>query len=195
VLGAGRHLAMRHVALLFSSLERSTQLYEALGDAAAYTLIDRHFDFIKENVNRAAGTVVKTIGDGTMCAFNRLEDAVEAAIAIQRELGPWCEAQQIELPLTLKLGLHHGPVIVATANDRLDYLGRTANLAAWLRDESRGGDVVLLSETLDQLDPGSLESRTDVVLERFEPRAGGRDSGGQLVRVAIASRRSTDEHR
>jgi class 3 adenylate cyclase len=121
-----------------------------------------------------------------MCAFNRVEDAIEAAIAIQRELGPWCEAQQIDPPLTVKLGLHDGPVIAATANDRLDYLGRTANLAAWLRDESRGGDVVLLPETLEQLDPASLENRTDVTLERFEPRARGRDAQRQLVRVAVA---------
>jgi len=192
VLGPGRHLAMRHVALLFSSLEHSTQLYEALGDAAAYSRIDRHFDLIKENVARANGTIVKTIGDGTMCAFNRLEDAVEAAITIQQELEAWCEVQQID-PLTLKLGLHHGPVIVATANDRLDYLGRTANLAAWLRDESSGGDVVLLPETLEQLAPASLEDRTDIVLERFEPRAGRRDSERQLVRVAIAHRGATDE--
>lgn len=183
VLGAGQHLAMRHLALLFSSLERSTELYERVGDAAAYGLIDRHFEFIRETVARAGGTLIKTIGDGTLCAFNRLEDGIEAAIAIQRELGPWCEAQNVDPPLTLKLGLHHGPVIVATANDRLDYLGRTANLAAWLRDESRGGDVVLLPTTLEQL---SLEDRAEIVLAPFEARAGRRDSDRRLVSVKPA---------
>jgi adenylate cyclase len=195
MLAPRRHLAMQHVALLFSSVADSTALYERLGDAAAYGMIDRHFDFIKENVAHADGTLVKTIGDGTMCAFNRAEDALEAAIAIQRGLGPWCEAQQLDPPLTLKLGLHDGPVIAATANDRLDYLGRTANLAAWLRDESRGGDVVLLPQTLEQLEASSLEDRADVALERFEPVARGRDSEAQLVRVAILPRRPNGDRR
>lgn len=188
VLAAGRHVAMRHLALLFSGLQRSIQLYEELGDAAAYNRIDRHFEFIREHVARADGTIVKTIGDGTLSAFNRVEDALEAAIAIQRELEPWCAAQEIDPPLTVKLGLHHGPVIAATANDRLDYLGRTANLAAWLRDESRGGDVVLLPETLDEL-ATSLAGRTDISLERFAPRASTGDPERRLVRVAIPPRR------
>jgi class 3 adenylate cyclase len=43
----------------------------------------------------------------------------------------------------LKVGLHDGPVIAVTLNDRLDYFGATVNLAARLQAESRGGDVVL----------------------------------------------------
>jgi adenylate cyclase len=185
VLGPGRHLAMRHVALLFSSLERSTELYAKLGDAAAYSLIDRHFAFVREIVAGARGTVVKTIGDGTMSAFNRAEDALEAAITIQREIGPWCDAQQISPPLTLKFGLHQGPAITTTANDRLDYIGRTANLAAWLRDESRAGEIILFPETLEQLAPNALEGRADVSVERFAARARGRDSAQELVRVTV----------
>lgn len=193
MLRPGQHVAVRHIALLFSSLEASTELYQELGDAAAYTLITRHFDFIRDHVARAHGTIVKTIGDGTMCAFQRLEDAVEAAITIQQELLLWCEAEQIDPPLTLKLGLHHGPVITTTANDRLDYLGRTANVAAWLRDESRGGDVVLLPETLEQLPATALEDRADIALESITARARTRDSEARLVRVVLPPRRAGNE--
>jgi adenylate cyclase len=184
VLAPGRHLAMRHVSLLFSSIEGSTQLYEQLGDAAASSLIGRHFDFIRKIVERAEGALVKTTGDGTMCAFHRVDDAFEAAITIQRELLPWCEAQEIDPPLIVKLGLHHGPAIATTANDRLDYLGRTANLAAWLRDEGRGGDLVVLQETLEQLTT-SLDGRTDIALEPLTPRVSSRDSEHQLIRVCV----------
>jgi len=187
VLGPGQHLAVRHVALLFSGLERSTQLYEELGDAAAYRLINRHFEFIKQIVAGADGTLVKTIGDGTMCAFHRLEDAVEAAITIQRELACWCESEEIDPPLIVRLGLHHGSVIVATANDRLDYLGRTANVAAALRDESQGGDVVVLPETLDQLAGAALEDRTGIALESFTARARIGGTQRQLVRVTVST--------
>jgi class 3 adenylate cyclase len=190
VLRPGQHLAVRHIALLFSSLERSTRLYEELGDAAAYSRIDRHFDFIGTIVARAHGTIVKTIGDGTMCAFQRPEDALEAAITIQQELVPWCEAQEIDPALTVRLGLHYGPVITTTANDRLDYVGRTANVAAWLRDESRGGDIVVLPELLEQLPGTSLEERTDITLESFVARARIRGSERRLVRMTVLARQS-----
>jgi class 3 adenylate cyclase len=182
VLAPGRHLGVRHVALLFSSIEDSTRLFEELGDAAAYSRIARHFELIGEAVARHDGAVVKTVGDGTMCAFHRLEDAVEAAIAIQRELPAWCEAHGIDPPLRVKLGLHHGSVIATNANDRIDYLGRTANVAASLREESRGGDVVLLPETAEQL---PLASRADVTIEPITARARVRGSERPLVRLAV----------
>jgi class 3 adenylate cyclase len=63
---------------------------------------------------------------------------IRADIArFNRELGP--EAGEI----LVKLGLHCGPCIAVTLNDRLDYFGRTVNLAARLQGESRGGDIVV----------------------------------------------------
>lgn len=95
----------------------------------------------------------------------------------------------------MQLGLHRGPAIATTANNRLDYLGRTANVAAWLKDESRGGDVVLLPETLEQLTATSLEDRTDIALESHTARARSRDSERQLVRVTVLPRQSDDQRR
>ena len=61
----------------------------------------------------------------------------------------------------VKLGLHCGPCLAVTLNDRLDYFGRTVNLAARLQSESEGGDIVVsealaaepgIAERLDALD-------------------------------------------
>jgi len=48
--------------------------------------------------------------------------------------------------IAIKLGLHQGPCIVVTFNDRLDYFGSTVNLAARLQGQSKGGDIILSSE-------------------------------------------------
>jgi class 3 adenylate cyclase len=48
--------------------------------------------------------------------------------------------------IAIKLGLHQGPCIVVTLNDRLDYFGSTVNLAARLQGQSKGGDIVLSRE-------------------------------------------------
>ena len=43
----------------------------------------------------------------------------------------------------LKVGVHAGPSVVVTLNDRLDYFGSTVNMAARLQGQSAGDDIVL----------------------------------------------------
>lgn len=45
--------------------------------------------------------------------------------------------------LVLKVGVHAGPSVVVTLNDRLDYFGSTVNMAARLQGQSAGADIVL----------------------------------------------------
>jgi class 3 adenylate cyclase len=178
VLAPGRQLAVSHVAFLFSDLKGSTRLYEGLGDAPAYSRVSRHFDFIRQAVSRGGGGIVKTMGDGVMCAFHRLDDALGTALRLQGEVTAWCEEQGIEPPLVLKVGVHDGPAIAMTANDNLDYFGRTVNLAARVADQSRGGDVVLLRDVLAQ---ASLPA--GVTAEPFTTRLRGLDEDQHLVRL------------
>ncbi|MEO7112641.1 MAG: DUF5939 domain-containing protein, partial [Polyangiaceae bacterium] len=56
-------LKVSHVAILFSDLVGSTALYSSIGDAAAFRLVDDHFDLLREVVGRHDGVVVKTMGD------------------------------------------------------------------------------------------------------------------------------------
>ena len=51
--------------------------------------------------------------------------------------------------LVLKLGVHAGPSVVVTLNDRLDYFGSTVNMAARLQGQSAGGDIVLSRAVAD----------------------------------------------
>jgi adenylate cyclase len=186
VLAPGQQLAERHIALVFSDLKGSTRRYEEIGDAAAYSRVSRHFDFIKQSVARRGGTIVKTMGDGVMCAFTRFDDALEAALEMQREVGPWCEGEGIDPPLVLKLGVHAGPVIAMTANGRLDYFGRTVNVAARLGAQSRGGDIVLLGDVYDRAPAASGEA----VEESFTTRLRGLEAERRLVRLTVDQGRS-----
>ena len=46
-------------------------------------------------------------------------------------------------PFYLKAGMHHGPCIAVTMNDRLDYFGSVVNMAARLERLTSGEDVVI----------------------------------------------------
>ncbi|MEK0081850.1 adenylate/guanylate cyclase domain-containing protein [Benzoatithermus flavus] len=145
VLRPGDEVAIRRVTLLFSDLKGSTALYDAIGDAAAYRLVREHFAYLAGIVREHDGAIVKTIGDAVMAAFHDPLQALTAAIAMQERIAAFNATARA--PIVLKLGLHEGPCIAVTLNERLDYFGGTVNLAARLQGESRGGDVVL-SRTL-----------------------------------------------
>lgn len=141
VLRPGDEVAVRRIALMFTDLKGSTALFDSLGDARAYHLVRDHFAFLARIVRDHDGAVVKTIGDGIMAGFLNPADALRASLAMQRAIDEF-NAGQIA-PLTIKLGLHDGPAIAVTLNERLDYFGATVNKAARLQGESQGGDIVL----------------------------------------------------
>lgn len=142
VLRPGDEVAVRHVTLLFTDLRASTALYGRIGDASAYHLVRDHFAFLTQLVREHEGAIVKTIGDAIMAAFHDPADAVRAALEIQRRIAAF-NARHPDAEVAIKVGLHGGPLIAVTLNDRLDYFGSTANLAARLQAQSEGDDVVL----------------------------------------------------
>src|SRR5581483_5869459 len=85
-------------------------------------------------------------------------------------------------PLVLKAGVHYGPCIAVTQEDRLDYFGSTVNAAARLVGLSTGGDVVLSAAVL--ADP---EVASALAGKRLEPLTatlkGFEDEPFELFRV------------
>ncbi|HLB79209.1 MAG TPA: adenylate/guanylate cyclase domain-containing protein [Dongiaceae bacterium] len=162
VLRPGDEVGVGQVTLMFTDLKGSTALYERVGDAAAYRLVRDHFAFLAEQVRLQDGAIVKTIGDAVMAAFADPACALGAALAIQRKVAEF-NAAHGDAAIVIKLGLHKGPCIAVTLNDRLDYFGTTVNMAARLQGESVGGDVVLSREVAADpgvaalLDPDAIE--------------------------------------
>src|SRR5947209_20404438 len=52
-------------------------------------------------------------------------------------------------PLILKAGLHAGPCIAVTLNERLDYFGSNVNIAARLEPLSSGQDIIISTAVRD----------------------------------------------
>lgn len=139
-LRPGDDAGVSQVALVFTDLRGSTALYERVGDAAAYNLVREHFTLLAAIVREHDGAVVKTIGDAVMASFTDPAQAVRAALAMQEGVASSAPADR---DLVLKVGVHSGPCVVVTLNDRLDYFGSTVNMAARLQGQSAGDDIVL----------------------------------------------------
>jgi class 3 adenylate cyclase len=146
LLRPGDNAEIGWIAIMFSDLKGSTELYDALGDATAYNLVRDHFGFLSDRVQRNHGFVVKTVGDAVMAAFARPDHAVQAALAIQDDVASFNSARgggARATPIVLKLGLHAGPCIAVTTGNVLDYFGATVNIAARLEHQCRGGEVIV----------------------------------------------------
>jgi class 3 adenylate cyclase len=139
-LRPGERITVGNMTVLFTDLRKSTQLYQEIGDAPAFGLVMNHFDVLKAAIADEGGAIVKTIGDAVMAVFRRPLGALRAALRAQRILA---NPPQPVRPLLLKVGIHTGPCIAVTLNERLDYFGSTVNIAARLTSLSAGEDIVI----------------------------------------------------
>ncbi len=97
---------------------------------------------LREAISDESGALVKTIGDSVMAVFQRPVQALRAVFRAQAVLAN----PQGERPaLHLKAGIHSGPCVAVTLNDRLDYFGSTVNLAARLEAVSAARQGVVVS--------------------------------------------------
>jgi class 3 adenylate cyclase len=123
-LDVDQGLKLTSLTFLFTDLKGSTELYDRVGDLVAYDLVRAHFRVLNEIVASEAGAVVKTIGDAVMATFPTPDRALAAALRMRESV------RKIKNDLLLKIGIHEGPCLAVTLNDRLDYFGQTVNIAA-----------------------------------------------------------------
>jgi len=183
-------LEIRAATVLFSDVTGSTAMYERLGDAQAYRIIRNHFDLVFQAIGEHDGVPIKTIGDEVMGVFVDEVSAVRAAFAMQDALSSSNESRTDGEKLTLKIGVHRGPVIAVTLNDRIDYFGRTVNIAARIQAVSGPGQLSMGEAFIRA--PGvkeALQGRVSRV-KRGAVRMKGIDTPVQVYRAAMGQAES-----
>jgi class 3 adenylate cyclase len=132
-LDVDQRLKITSLTFLFTDLRGSTLLYERVGDLAAFDLVRAHFQVLQMIVAAEAGAIVKTIGDAVMATFPTPDRAVAAALRM-REAMRRLNVERGREDLLLKIGIHEGPCLAVTLNDRQDYFGQTVNIASRVQD-------------------------------------------------------------
>jgi len=145
-LRKGEQISVGTLTVLFTDLRNSTQLYREIGDATAFGRVMNHFDVLKKVIAESDGALVKTIGDAVMAVFRQPVSALKAMLRAQELLATPADGSA---PLRLKAGIHTGPCIAVTLNDRLDYFGSTVNMAARLEGLSSADDVIISGALYD----------------------------------------------
>jgi adenylate cyclase len=120
-------------SVMFTDIADSTTLAETLGDAAWSRVVAVHLDSVQKAVEAAGGTLVKSLGDGTMSSFSSAGSALRAAQTIQRENA----SVETEPRLRLRVGIHTGDVVEAGG----DFVGTVVNKAARIASAARPGEI------------------------------------------------------
>ncbi len=128
--------------LLFTDIVESTGHAERLGDTAWRGLLEQHHVLTRREVSRCDGAEVATTGDGFLARFHSPAQAIEAALAIHRAMGP--------LGLQIRAGVHTGECEV-TGNM---LAGMAVHIASRIQAAATPGEV-LVSSTVKALVVGS----------------------------------------
>jgi class 3 adenylate cyclase len=185
-LRPGEQISVGTLTVLFTDLRNSTQLYREIGDATAFGRVMNHFDVLKKVIAEEDGALVKTIGDAVMAVFRRPSSALKAMLRAQEILAA---PPSGDAPLTLKAGIHTGPCIAVTLNDRLDYFGSTVNMAARLEGLSTGDDVIISKALYDDPELRSFINSEKLGATTFEMLLKGfQEEKFELWRISSSSK-------
>jgi predicted ATPase/class 3 adenylate cyclase len=128
------------VSLLFTDVEGSTRLLDALGTDFDHAM-EVHRDIVTAAVEERSGTVFGTQGDAMFAVFASAEDAVAAAAEAQRRLTAhlWPEPATVRV----RMAVHTGAV--RRVGDA--YYGMSLHEAARVCSAGHGGQVLITGAT------------------------------------------------
>lgn len=148
-LDMGVKLNVGNQVLVFTDIVGSTPMYKEVGDAKAFTLVQRHYTEISKIITESDGVIVKFIGDAVMAAFLDMESAFHACVKIHQSF----HSDRKDSPIKLRISLHRGPVLCANLNVGLDFFGTTVNNAAKIQKWANAHQIAILPDIWQALKP------------------------------------------
>jgi class 3 adenylate cyclase len=154
-LDVDQRLKITSLTFLFTDLKGSTELYERVGDLVAFDIVSEHFRVLHESVAAAGGAVVKTIGDAVMATFPTPDRALAAALRMREAMRGLNTAHGRE-DLLLKIGIHEGPCLAVSLNERQDYFGQTVNIASRVQGLAISQSILATAPVIENPQSASL---------------------------------------
>ena len=134
-----QHHNRQLAAILFTDIVGYTELMQK-NEQQAVDLI-RHYDAaLKRSVDLHNGQVLNYYGDGSLCTFPSVIEAINCAIELQKEL-------QTEPNVPLRIGLHVGEVLFENKNA----LGDGVNIASRIQSLGQANTILFSKEIVDKI--------------------------------------------
>ena len=143
---------------MFTDLKGSTAIAEASGDIAVRSMLKRYHDLCLISVKRHGGTLVKTIGDGSLSHFLDAASACRAACDIQRGMEEMNLSKAYNTLILARIGMHTGVCIL----EKDDVFGDVVNTASRFESAAHPGEILVSEDTYNAIaDKNEFYARFD----------------------------------
>lgn len=137
----------RVLTVMFTDLKGSTTIAETEGDLVSRMLVKRQNDILLPAIKDNSGTFIKSIGDGTLSYFENAQDAVRAAVRIQKGMDELNMSKTFRTPVLMRIGMHTGKCIV----EKNDIAGDVVNTASRFESSATPGDIFMSEDTYNAM--------------------------------------------
>jgi adenylate cyclase len=144
---AAARVDRRLAAILAADVVGYARLIERDEAGTLERLKEHRKSFIEPLVAEHQGRIVKLMGDGALCEFGSVVDAVACAIAIQRGMVEREAAIPEDQRIRFRIGINLGDVV----SDEGDLFGDGVNIAARLEQLAKPGGIVISGTAYDHL--------------------------------------------
>jgi class 3 adenylate cyclase len=152
--------------VMFADLVGSTALGGSQDPERTRALLDRFYDAMAEEIERAGGTVEKFAGDAVMAVFGApaaLEDHAERAL--HATLAMRYRTRELDERLELRVGVNTGEVVVGRAREGSSFVtGDPVNVAARLEQGANPGEILVGERTVTAV-RGAFEFEEERTIE------------------------------
>ncbi len=152
----------RIVTMMFADLRKSTELSEMMDPINYIRLVNHYFEDMIMIIDSWQGNITSFVGDCLVTVFGapRFNDgaasqAVGSAVSMQRRMvaiNKW-NSEQGYPSIQMGIGIHTGEAILGCVGSstrmKYDMMGRNVNLASRIEGFTRGGQILISSETLE----------------------------------------------
>jgi hypothetical protein len=95
------------------------------------------------------GTVIKTMGDEVMSTFPSVDEALNAASQMQKQITAHSQLKIDGHSVSIRVGCHYGPVVLESR----DVFGSTVHTANRMTSQAKAGQIVTTAATVAQMSP------------------------------------------
>ncbi len=156
---------------VFTDIEKSTELLETIGDRNWANTLRRHDDTLRAIFTDYDGQVVDHTGDGFFVAFEEVEKALQAAVAVQR-------AVDQEFVFDVRIGMHTDGALQRGDSFR----GRGVHTAARVGAAATGREILVTAASVGP--NGVIRARRAA---RARAQGPARARRGRLDRLGVAA--------
>lgn len=152
----------RNVTILFTDLRRSTEISELMEPTDFIRMLNHYLGEMIEIINAWQGNILEFVGDAIVVVFgaprpneDAARDAVACAVAMERRMqavNEWNRGEHYP-EIAMGIGIHTGDAILGNIGSqtrmKYDMIGRNVNLASRIEGYTRGGQILISTETLE----------------------------------------------